>query len=677
MKKLLSVFLVLIGTLVLVACGPTQRAKDPVIRGVQATVEIEVGEAYDPLKGVTAFESDDKGAKEITSELKTTFQATMTQSAGEKNFTISVTNSAGRTKTENVKLIVGSRAQVTLIAPTAVTYFVGSIEFDPLEEVRAFNSATEEEIPVEVTDEDYTTRVPGNYSYTVTARDSAGVEVSQVINLTVRPKAEIPDTIDKTKPIEIELWHSNGTTIENELKQYALDFEAKMLQEGYNVKVLITKNGDTYDVLRTNVVNALKGGSLPNIVQNYPDHVVEYNKSGAIASLTPYIKHPVWGLDETKADEKFTDILESYRAEQRATNDQGDYLSLPFNKSTEVAVYNKTLFDAVLRGRPFPETWQDLQELYPDIMRVKDNVIDQIAARWAAANKALTADDISKAKSQFVPFAYDSSANAFITLTRQFGGAYTSRDSNGKGKLEFDSPQVRAMLNYFGSKENGHWFAVPPQWEVQYANNVSMHGTTAFSVGSTGGVRYNTPVESGFELFEIGVAPVPYDKYSPESKAAIQQGTNMSLTTQGTPEERLVSWLFIKYLMSTEIQTRFAIATGYSPVRNSIYSTQAFLDYVATADEVMPKSFTEAGLSVKDYQAKYELKVKAMASKVQATQRKYLFYDTPFIGSSATRDAVGVAFDRVILNKNDSELAQAIENAIAFAVAEAMKTIGN
>jgi ABC-type glycerol-3-phosphate transport system substrate-binding protein len=450
-----------------------------------------------------------------------------------------------------------------------------------------------------------------------------------------------------------------------------------MSQEGYNVKVLITKNGETYDILRTNVVNALKGGSLPNIVQNYPDHVVEYNKSGAIASLTPYIKHPVWGLDETKADEKFTDILESYRAEQRATNDQGDYLSLPFNKSTEVAVYNKTLFDAVLRGRPFPETWQDLQELYPDIMRVKDNVIDQIAERWAAANKPLTADEISKAKSQFVPFAYDSSANAFITLTRQFGGAYTSRDSNGKGKLEFDSPQVRAMLNYFGSKENGHWFAVPPQWEVQYANNVSNHGTTAFSVGSTGGVRYNTPVESGFELFEIGVAPVPYDKYSPESKAAIQQGTNMSLTTQGTPEERLISWLFIKYLMSTEIQTRFAIATGYSPVRNSIYSTQAFLDYVATADEVMPKSYIEAGLSVKDYQAKYELKVKAMASKVQETQRKYLFYDTPFIGSSATRDAVGVAFDRVILNKNDSELAQAIENAIAFAVAEAMKTIGN
>ena len=72
-----------------------------------------------------------------------------------------------------------------------------------------------------------------------------------------------------------------------------------MLSQGFNVKVNIVKNGANYDELRTNVINAIKGAELPNLVQNYPDHVVEYDNNGVIESLTPYIYHPVHGLDQT------------------------------------------------------------------------------------------------------------------------------------------------------------------------------------------------------------------------------------------------------------------------------------------------------------------------------------------------------------------------------------------
>ena len=162
--------------------------------------------------------------------------------------------------------------------------------------------------------------------------------------------------------------------------------------------------------------------------------------------------------------EAFTDILESYRSEQRATNEAGDYISLPFNKSTEVMAYNKTFFDSILKGRAFPETWQELFELEAEIMGAKDANIDEIASRWAAAGKALKPEAIQEAKDQFVPFVYDSSSNAFITLLRQFGGVYTSRDASGKGSIDFVNEATAEMLLYFG-EERGSLFTVPATWQ--------------------------------------------------------------------------------------------------------------------------------------------------------------------------------------------------------------------
>ena len=55
------------------------------------------------------------------------------------------------------------------------------------------------------------------------------------------------------------------------------------------------------------------------------------------------------------------------------------------------------------------------------------------------------------------------------------------------------------------------------------------------------------------------------------------------------------------------------------------------------------------GLTQTEFVNLYQLKVKAMANKVAMKQTQYQYFDIPFIGSSKTREAVGIAFDRVIL----------------------------
>lgn len=566
----------------------------------------------------------------------------------------------------------GLEISATIVGPNAITHYVGTRAFDPLAEYTAIDNETGLEYELIVSSGSFHDRFPNTYYYTVALL--LDPTIKKEVKLTVKPAVVIPNELSRNQ-VTITFWHSNGSVIEGKLKQYALEFEAMMLSQGFNVKVNIVKNGANYDELRTNVINAIKGAELPNLVQNYPDHVVEYNENGVIESLTPYIYHPVHGLDPNSDNEKLDDIVRAYREENRSNNLIGDYLSLPFNKSTEVVAYNKTFFDAVLGGRSFPETWQGLFALVDDILAIKDEQIDAIASNWAASGQPLSATDIQKAKDEFVPFTYDSVSNAFISLTRQFGGQYTSRDPlTGKGKVEFINPNTIRMLKFF-AEDRGRTFTVPQNWGVDYANNVSFQGTTIFSVGSTGGLRYNNAINKGFKLYDVGVAPVPYDQQNPSSRAVIQQGTNISLTNRGTADQRLASWLFLKYLTSTDVQADFGITTGYTPVRLSSIQTEAYQAFLSKADIELGDSASAMGLTDSEYEKLGEQKLVAMGARAAAQQTQYMFYDEAFIGSSKAREEVGNAFERVMLAVPAADINEIINSALQAAKQETERVI--
>src|SRR5690606_19810427 len=223
----------------------------------------------------------------------------------------------------------------------------------------------------------------------------------------------------------------------------------------------------------------------------------------------------------------------------------GTYYSLPFNKSTEVMIYNKTLLDQL--ELDVPETWQDIFEIAP--------VLNQ----WAQSNNI----------QNFVPASYDSLGNAFITFVRQFDGKYTGINyQNFQGQyLWRNDDNTTAAMQFL--KDNKQYITLPEYWDQQYASTPFVNRQTAITIGSSAGVRYNVPANN---LFEIGVAPVPYNADKPESKAVIQQGTNIALLKTGTNEQRFVSWLFLKWLINTENTIDWAMNTGYLPVRESGYN---------------------------------------------------------------------------------------------------------
>ena len=637
-------------------------------------LETEIQEA---ISGIKAYDDD---GTEITTPITVIGIETIdvNQGAGARfqlQISVQKANGTALTALITVELLgVLDEDKIVIFGPSTLAYYRGSVGFELEKEFTAVNIKTGEPVPViaeYLLGKELTLNTNGKHSVKVIA-EQGDITVERDITLNVKSPVTIKNTLTPTtaaQPITINFGHGNGQDIEALFKTYATNFEAAMLAQGHHVKVNVTKVGSTYDEVRDTITSAMQSQTeLPHIIQNYPDHLVEYNGYGKIVNLAPYAFHPTWGFGND-ADKSWYDIVQSYRDEQRAASFDGELLSMPFNKSTEMIIYNKDMFDAVLKGKAFPTTWEDLMALHDGLLGQVDANIARIASAYQrAGNNTYTTDEQQKAKNNFYSFSYDSGGNAFITLTKAWGGAYTAQRGTKQEKLLFVNEQTKQMLTYFGS--NRDKFTYPTIWGEQnsYATDFFKKGYSAFSVSSTAGADKNTPQIGTSKLFNVGVAPMLYSKLYPEQRNAIQQGTNFALTTQGNEDQRIVSWLFLKYLNEKETSLDYALNKGYFPTRNSTLNSTEYQTFLAKAD--LP--ITD-GMSKKDAD---EI-MRAKAAQVYFAQKDYMVFDLPFVGSSAVRKKVEVVFKDVMLALPAADLQQVINSRLQTAYDESLRLVSD
>ncbi|MDD3171277.1 MAG: extracellular solute-binding protein [Bacilli bacterium] len=408
--------------------------------------------------------------------------------------------------------------------------------------------------------------------------------------------------------------------------------EFKVEWPNINVE-LIAESGGYTDVRKLTILD-LNSGIGPTMVIGYPDHFAEYYSGNHLINLQNFIESDLEGVG---ADDDFVldDFLESYLDENRIADEGDDLYGLPFNKSTEVMIYNKTFFNHM--GYTVPTTWAEVETLSKQIL------VDVAAGK---ADDVITFGEGEKTPSQylaeglFIPFAYDSTSNAIITAARQWGGAYTEKDNIEKGYAMFDNTEVKTALAFFKGMANDGLYAVAENFGESYASNAFKLIKCVMTVGSSAGVGYNVPEGN---KFEIGVAPIPYE--SADAKYVIQQGTNVAILGQSTNEERSAAWQLIRFLLSSENTAKFAMATGgYLPVRKSSYETAAYKEYLENppVDKINHSMAANVGLQ---YRNTYTF-----------------FVDPAFVGSSEIRDAVGSMYSAIIVNKKD--ISQAIKDTL-------------
>lgn len=628
MKRIYTILTLALVVFAFAGCAE-QRDSAPEILGYQSSVTIDPGDAYDPLDGVTASDREDG---DLTSSIVVNgFETGDNNVSGSYTIVLSVEDSAGNRTEVTISLTVTGAIPTLSGIDANPVYYIGSGSYSPLDGVTA-TDAVDGDLTSSITVlGEYDLTAPGTYTFRVRVENSLGGRATETVVLQVVDPG-IPTELT-TDPITINLVHANGAEIEALLNKYATSFEALYP----NVDIVIEPGVGNYDTLRSNMIQAITAEEYPNIVQGYPDHVSEYLNGGVVVNLDPYVSSSVHGL--TGADD-FEDIIQAYREENSQYDTRGTLYSLPYNKSTEVMIYNKTVFDNL--GLEVPETWQELFAI-ADQLRAEGERLAEIQVR--AENPTLTESElaplIADAKALIKPAAYDSSGNMFITFTRQFGGSYTGIDfetRDGQYLWNDDANTTAAMQFLYDNRDD---LTLPEFWGQDYASTPFVNQQVFVTFGSTAGIRYNIPggLETGLgDLFTIGVAPIPYNADMPEERAVIQQGTNMSILKSGDPQKDLASYLFLKHIISSENTADFAMNTGYLPVRTSGYLSAAYQTFLGEENNAI-----------------------AMVANVAYLQTDYFFYDPAFIGSSRARAQVGLAAERIILG--DGNIAEALQDA--------------
>lgn len=627
MKKLFSFTLVLLATLVLVSCAK-KRNKAPEISGVK-DVTIALNGEFNPLDGVTVTDED----ANIQENLQVFgWDNNLANRNGSYEVLYFVQDSRGATSFERATVTVGDASK----APRIELPFTNKMAthtaspdqpFDALQGVKAFNHDNEAIEGVEIVYSNYNDGVEGTYGVTYHVAFE-NVAVTQVLLLTV--KGELPSVLDPNREITIEFAHAMGKANQELLKGYAAEFTAMYP----NVTVVIPDTAGNYDDLKKNTMNNILSDTFPSLVQTYPDHVVDYLTTGVVLPLDSYINNNTYGLNGADALE---DIVLSYREENRQYDAAGTYFSLPFNKSTEVLVYNKTVVDKVLKDNNMPEaavqlaTWQGVFELAPLLKTY--------------------GEDVLKAK-QVAPVAYDSIANGFISLSKQWGGQYTAIGADGKGQLLFkDDAKTYEAMEYFKgmgvvtdkNPDGKGFFAIPEFWSQQYASTPFINQQTFITIGSSAGVRHNMPEGKSFI---VDTLPVPYNAELPESRTVIQQGTNITILSKNDAQVDLAAWLFLKHLINSKNTTHWAINTGYVPVRETAFNSFEYQAFLSTDLDKQDGS--------------------ALGAKATFIQRDFMSYDFSFPGSSKARASVGDAFKQIIVGDGN------IQGALNFAYSNSL-----
>lgn len=317
------------------------------------------------------------------------------------------------------------------------------------------------------------------------------------------------------EPVEITFWHAMNGDQEKSLQKLTDKFTA----ENPNIKVTL-QNQSSYPDLQQKITSTTSSPKdLPTMTQAYPDWMINAVTDDLLVDLEPYINNEKLKFDN------YDDILPSLR---EATKIDGKTYGIPFNKSTEVIWYNKTLFKEL--NLEVPTTYEEFIEVSKKIKEKKN-----------------------------IPGAgFDSLNTYYTTFLKNEGQTFDS-------KFDVTSEASVKAVNYYldGVKEG--YFRIAGT--DKYLSGPFANKQVGMYVGSMAGETF---VKLGVgDKFEVGVAPYP-------AKTSIQQGTDLYVFNNATLEQRTAAYEYLKFLTTKENQITWAKETGYMPIRKSAIDSEEY-----------------------------------------------------------------------------------------------------
>lgn len=373
---------------------------------------------------------------------------------------------------------------------------------------------------------------------------------------------------DPTGLVKIRVDSQYGKGMQELLATFADEFNN--LNRG-KIEVEISQISGGYNAVLTSVKADLdvNQDQWADLVCCYPDHVCDYLEYGdKVIDLNQFIYSSDPSIAFDVSD--LTDSAKTYLdIEYPATGT----FAMPFSISTECMFYNPIILGVTIPeingGKPIDEeyintfTWDEFFKF---------------CEKFLAYNETLSDDaKILDTSTDYSVLGYDDDGNAFITLAQQYGYGYTSLDEDRNPSIDFNNPELKALMKKWNGYKNDHYVLSEGSYNEKRPSSELFAKKPAkclFSIGSTGGLSYHKP-----DLFEIRCAPIP--QVDLDNRQFILQGGSWCILGHNTADNRarqLAAWKFYKFITSYENCARWSTDTGYSPLRKSVYNGEEWAE---------------------------------------------------------------------------------------------------
>lgn len=338
--------------------------------------------------------------------------------------------------------------------------------------------------------------------------------------------ATMVDAIDLTgKKTQVIYWHNRP--------QKDQDFLQGMLDEfnksnPYGITAVAEIAGASYNDVYSKVTAAIQAGQPPSMSVAYQNQAAFYRGQGAVIDLTPFVTSTKYGLSDADKKDYFQAFLDSDKNPQF----KGEILGFPTQRSMEVMFVNMDWLKKLGYSEP-PKDWATFEEMACKAAQETDKY------GWA--------------------FRHDASNFASQVFSR--GGQILATDG---ASYAFDSQAGVDTLSMIQRLFEKKCVIEIPTSERYGEQNRFGNGQVLFVFASSSGLPFYGDTVTKGANFKWDIAMLPN-----AGKPAVNlYGASVSVY-KTTPEQELASWLVIKFLGETAQTSRWAIQTGYLPVRQS------------------------------------------------------------------------------------------------------------
>lgn len=327
------------------------------------------------------------------------------------------------------------------------------------------------------------------------------------------------------KPIDAAsavFWDRQTTETGELIRDLAKEFNASSQKL---LPLKIEHTGGYADIFRK-VSASIQAGALPAMAVAYQNMAAEYARAGAIIPLDDLINDPEIGIAQEDMDDFFPVIFET----NRYPDLDNKMYSFPFCKSVMMLYYNKRVLAEAGLAEP-PKTWTEF--------------LDQ--ARQI------------KAKTGKPAYAVSVDCSTIDGMIFSMGGEVAA----GRTTLFDSEASIRVFELIETLAKEGLAYQITPG---TYDDEVALsQDKVAFAIRSSSH-RLNAKIMMEGDRDKWGMCMIPQS--DPANPHTVLYGPSICIFNT-TPEQQRSAWAFVKYFTSPEVTVRWALGTGYLPIRKS------------------------------------------------------------------------------------------------------------